>query len=193
MLTHALILPLEIGKVLLVLAMIAQLLADKLTLLLALTCSSLDALGTVQLALVLLLMVDSPHAVLELLNSLVLPIKVDPPLFSSLPLHSAHGTLVILPAMEPMVNLPITLFAELELNLLALPTMSPPLIPEVDAFGIPIKQVTKTNAKVRRSIILLTFAPLVELLLHPLTTTRLSVIAKASAPRIPPLIPTMSP
>ena len=147
MLTHAQTPPLEIGRVLLVQVMIAQLLADKLTLLLALTCSSQDAPGTVQLALVLLLMVDYPHAVLELLNSLVLPIKVDLPLFSSLPLHSALGTLVLLLAMEPMVKLPITLFAELELNLLALTTTSPPLIPEVDAFGIPIKQVTKTNAK----------------------------------------------
>ena len=71
MLTHALILLLEIGRVLLALAMIAQLLADKHTPLLALICSALDALGTVQPALVLLLMVDSQHAVLELLSSLV--------------------------------------------------------------------------------------------------------------------------
>lgn len=129
---------------------IAQLLADKLTPLLAYTCSSLDAPGMDQLALVLPLMEDSPHAVLELLSSHVLPIKVDPLLFSSLLLHSAHGTLLILLAMEPMVKLPPTLLADLELNLPALTMMSPPLIPELDAFGIPIKLVIKTNARVRR-------------------------------------------
>jgi predicted ATP-grasp superfamily ATP-dependent carboligase len=97
-----------------------------------------------------------------------------------------------------MVRLPPTQLADLEHNLLALAILYPLLILEVDVSGMLIKQVPKTNAQVKRlsersQTQQVMSAPQVEPP-HPLpTTTRPSVIAKASAPRIPHLIPTMSP